>query len=102
MDWTSLLEFVERHGLPLVALIAFLVAGKRAVVWLVTNVVKPAADRHIQYIDATEKCMEKQTEAIHGLYVCQDKQSETLRILQETQQKHFDVCRGVHRPGEIA
>jgi hypothetical protein len=70
MDWQNLLQNL---GLPVTLLFAVLLALWKALVWSGTNLIKPLADKHIEFLDRTissmdriavnqEKCVELQAQ----------------------------------------
>lgn len=51
MEW---FEIAKTFGLPVTLLLILLFGVMRTVKWLATNIVKPAFDRHMKFLDQVE------------------------------------------------
>lgn len=92
------LEWINKLGLPLVALVAIGLGVRSACQWLAKEVVKPLIDdvakpvaaRHISFVDGLEERDKKQMEQIADVKTKQEAALEAQRI-------HNQSCDAIHK-----
>jgi hypothetical protein len=90
----SWLDVFEKYG---VALVSFVVLSVLLVIGIVkvcsylsTRILEPLADRHIRFLDRTERCIETQTDCVQRVEVA-------ISAIAKKQDEHFEICRsGTH------
>jgi hypothetical protein len=70
---------IAQYGAPLVFLVGIALSARQAAIWLGSNVVKPMAEKHIEFLESTTGTMKQQAEAAQTT-------ARTLEALQEQQQ----------------
>lgn len=91
---TSWLNIVEKYGLALVCFVVLSVLVVVGIIkvckYLSSRILEPLADRHIRFLDRTERCIETQTD-------CVQRVETAITAIAKKQDEHFEICRtGTH------
>ena len=102
IDPQTLINFLERFGLPTGVLIAFAYFVAQSIRWFGANVVVPMKDRHISFLENLEKCLDKITDSqiqicdnTHSIRDDVDKITESQAVLKSESKIMKDKVEGL-------
>lgn len=99
MDWE---KWLDHFGVPIVALVALSIAVWRALVYIGANILKPLADRHIQFIDTLEKTQTGMLDKLTTQTQQLDDQTVLLKAIKATSTVQTKIMVEEHRAGDSA